>query len=672
MTCKISFFKTIKETLKHHVPAIFATCLIFFIQFISFFISVQNYAQEFTSFSENLQDSWVKEALHELTQPTIGYMVPIAFVAMILAFDFFRYLHSKKQVDFYESLPMNRKTWFRVRTLSSFLIFVIPFTICIGLEMLILGVNGFATGAYLVNLTWNYLCMILIFLITWFTGVLCMILTGNSIIALFGFGTISLYVPVIIRYLYDAYASQFFHTYLGEDVRFFEYLTYLSPFGCGMKLLSSDTEYFDFYSGEWQAYTHILDFIIIAALIVLLGCLTYVLFLKRPSEASARAMTFEKANPIIRIMLVVPLSLYLGLFFWSTVSVAPLIWTIFGFIIGCILIHGIIESIFQFDIRGMLSHKLQMLGCFIACIVFASIFWFDIFGYNTYVPKAEEIEYVKIDLMNWNYSYSTPSEDRIGIRGNLIPYALTFAEDIIAQDITESDGSTDSVDFEYRLKDGTLRRRTYVFDSLQNTETINQFFATEDFKDDYNDIYHIDVTKYTNLCWYDYVDGLTLQANADEIHALIEAYKIEYSALTYEKAQIQDSLGYFSLTYNGEDDDSNYEITCEVYPQFTETIKLLDQIIASDKSTSHYRSLTENVFEKYELLQLRIYCDEKEFHVSDAKTIKRLSKDLIYQNTQIITDWSSVCDVTIQMRTKDGVEELYANIKKDKIKFLMQ
>ena len=108
-------------------------------------------------------------------------------------------------------------------------------------------------------------------------------------------------------------------------------------------------------------------------MILVLFFLTYKLFIKRPSEAAGRAMAFEKCNPVIRILLVIPLSLYLGLYLSSVSNVGTTIWMIVGFILGVILLHGIIESIFQFDIRGLWSHKIQMLSCLAATIGIATL-----------------------------------------------------------------------------------------------------------------------------------------------------------------------------------------------------------------------------------------------------------------------------------------------------------
>ena len=67
MTCKISFIKTIRETLKHHIASIFSVCLVFFIQLIVFFLAVQNYST--AKYDEVLDKNYIVERLNELTLP---------------------------------------------------------------------------------------------------------------------------------------------------------------------------------------------------------------------------------------------------------------------------------------------------------------------------------------------------------------------------------------------------------------------------------------------------------------------------------------------------------------------------------------------------------------------------------------------------------------------------
>ena len=192
MTCKVSFFNSIRETLKHHIASTFASVLAFFIQFLIFFLAIQNEVSyiegaKFPNIAGFNQD------IIDFLEPNYTYYIPVVIVAIILAFDYFRYLHSKKQMDFYESLPVKRKDWFALKTACSFLVFLVPYLICTITECIVLYAYDLRVPAFYTSLLWNVICMILIFAVTWITAVLAMVMTGHSVIATFGMAVFCAY-----------------------------------------------------------------------------------------------------------------------------------------------------------------------------------------------------------------------------------------------------------------------------------------------------------------------------------------------------------------------------------------------------------------------------------------------------------------------------------------------
>ena len=68
---------------------------------------------------------------------------------------------------------------------------------------------------------------------------------------------------------------------------------------------------------------------------------------ERPSEAAGRAMAFKVSEPVIRFLLVVPISLFSGMIFRSILN--DDIWTVFGLICGLLITSCLIEIIYHFD-----------------------------------------------------------------------------------------------------------------------------------------------------------------------------------------------------------------------------------------------------------------------------------------------------------------------------------
>ena len=68
MTCKVSFYRTIREITKHHMASVFSVCLVFFIQFIVLFLSIQNYSSN--QYTDSFQMQYLIERIDEMTRPS--------------------------------------------------------------------------------------------------------------------------------------------------------------------------------------------------------------------------------------------------------------------------------------------------------------------------------------------------------------------------------------------------------------------------------------------------------------------------------------------------------------------------------------------------------------------------------------------------------------------------
>lgn len=644
MTCKISFSKSILETLRHHLAVIITTCIIFFIQFIVFFLNIQNIHSSLT---------YRVNGITNMTLPYSGYAIPVVFIAVIIAFDFFRYLHSKKQTDFYDSLPVKRQDWFMVRFVSSFLIFMIPYTICTALEMFLLIIFQATKLVYFTNLLWTFICMILVFLYTWVTAALAMILSGHSVIAFFLFGILNGYMPIVIRFLFPAYAENYFTTYV-PDSYFLYQLNYFSPIGAAEKLCGGY---------PWVASERTEAFLFIVILIAVTLILDYFLFHIRPSEAAGQAMAFEKTNPFIRIALVIPLSLYVGLLLSLLTSIASRAWMIFGFVLGSILLHGIIESVFQFDIHGMWSKKREMFLCFVISTGFALLFWYDILGYNSYVPDLDEIASISIQTSE---SYSSV-DDGIGMTGENMEAALQLAHNMIEQDVSYEDGK-EWIRFKYMLKNGSIVYRDYYMDFTSNAALIDSIYASKDYKKDVCKLYTQDYKKVAYIKWEDIASETILYLSPSEMEQFFDTYLAEYTPFTYSQAKKSFRIGEF-VVCNYMAGDILEEYRCEVYPEFTQSIAFLENYMSTQDYTQDYGSLTESVLYKYPITSLEIYTEETPVCIYDESTLEELKDNLIladeFYSTNSDIDLESHYEGSVSLETPNGIRYCAVIIPKD-------
>lgn len=655
MTCKVSLCKSIHETLKHHLASVFAVCLLFFIKLITFFLQIQNYATD--DYSHASDKEYLAEQLQKMTQPGYGTAILVMFIALFLTFDFFRYLHSKKQTDFFESLPIRRKDTFFIRILSACIVFTVPLIICFSFETILLAVFHFFRMTYFYNILWSLACMMLIFLAVLFTAVLAMIMTGHPIIALFGFGVFSGYFPILLQNIVPVYAEQYFTTYVSSN-GYAHYLNYISPLGTAIKLLGANP-----YS-LWNPKVHSTDFIAILIFILFVGVLSYILFQRRPSETAGRAMAFTKCNSVIRILLVIPLTLYIGLYLSQVASIGSKIWMVFGFIIATIVLHGIIESIFQFDIRGLWSHKKQLVGCFLATMVVAVIFWIDLFHYDEYLPAKDELKAITIDL---GECYDRQQAD--GISGQYLDQAYQLAKNLVAQNnaIQSDDSKCPSmIQIKYQFKNGTIKERNYCVDLEANMELINTIYVSKEYKDDTCKLYKDDWNSINNLKLCDGHVEIALNLTKEAQNLLFETYLAELTPFTYSQKKDSSQVAYFMINKTG--DSPYYEgYSCYIYPEFTKTIALLDKYIEKDESIRHFGPISKNPLEKYTIRSIDIFSEDYPQAISDPEIIAELKEHILLydENSLKTTDYENFYEVQIELATSDGISYSHGVISKE-------
>ena len=380
MTSRISFSKISMDHLRRSSALILITFFIYLLRLLAFVIQIQNaYAYEPTVRE-------IRASITTITLPDYGAVMIALLVGLYLAFGGLRWLHSRQQSDLFDSLPVKRETAYRMVFLNSFLIILIPAAICTLLQIVILAVIGQFFGAVIGNLLLTFLFTLLAFLASFTTAALAVIMTGHLVVGLLGYGVFAAYMPGIIAFLIPTYADTFFSTSDSSSLYniFSRVLNYFSPVSLSWNLVNTD-------GSEWTLAAHQSYLVGIIIWIAAIGAIGYLLYLRRPSEAAGRAMTFKKANPVIRFLIVIPMALYTGLYLHQLSFQNSLIWLFIGVVCGAVVFHSIVECIYQFDIRGVFSRKKQLAITIVICFGFIGIFMADIFGYDKWMPEKSRL-----------------------------------------------------------------------------------------------------------------------------------------------------------------------------------------------------------------------------------------------------------------------------------------
>ena len=83
----------------------------------------------------------------------------------------------------------------------------------------------------------------------------------------------------------------------------------------------------------------------------------------------------------------------------------------FALVSGCIIIHCVIEIIYNLDFKKLFMHKLVLAGCLIGSLAIFAFFRFDISGFDSYMPDASKVSSAGIFSNGIENMYS--SEDDI-------------------------------------------------------------------------------------------------------------------------------------------------------------------------------------------------------------------------------------------------------------------
>lgn len=589
MILRSSFIKLQKEDMKRRIWSIALLSLLFFIV-----LPVFN-ALNLESYSIADKKEWIIESMLRYIGPQ-QYVVAVLTIAaaVICGISGFFYLHSKKQVDFYHSIPVSRKALFAVNYINGFYVFFIPYIINIILSIIIIAIKGFlyqeVLQAAIVALVINTVYFSMIYTIV----VIAVMLTGNFIISCFGTAVLLLYGPTL-SLIKELYFRHFFRTYYPE-IRLESSIKFLSPIWVYAGVIE-----------RWSNKDNIVNSIIIALVVtILLISFALFLYLRRPSEAAGKAMSYEVSKPVIKLMVVVLLSLGGGALFFNIVNNSDG-WFIFGLIFSLLVVYAVIEIIYNFDIRGAFRHKKQLLLSALIVGIIACGFRFDVFHFDSYLPEKADIQSMSVAVEGLEdnigyFEYNINKREWFdGTEYQLEKMKLTdtdVAYELAKLGAESTIGVTRENDHavyymagqnEYTvkilLKNGKSVYRKYSMDMIRGRELLSKLYASEEYKTAHYPIYRwkteeigqISLRYFTDIYnakefGLDGKDSFHISGNSVNKQNFLTTYKEELMTLKLE--EMADTVPLASLSF----EVNTYEAgTYYIYPSFTRTIALLKQ-----------------------------------------------------------------------------------------------
>lgn len=494
MTSKISFSKLIRIEGKQCIwmTAVQAVVFGLLIPFRVLLVMSANQSRGMSGYPADVMD---------LLNRQLGFSrwenVPvILFFGIVCAIASFSYLHSQVKLDLYHSLPVKREKLFWAKYVTSVLSFAIPYGISQLLGLLFGALYGGVTLQLAAEVVASTLLGILFFLVSYAAALVAIVLTGKILTSVLAIGVFGCYIPMLLL-LWCGYAETFLVTALNGELSVLdEMLPYTSPWAfCMFWGRGAEVSTRTGLTGRWPSPAGICQLI---TLIALLSLLALALYRRRRTEAAGNALAFAWMEPVIKILLVVPMTLLVLLA--CHVTLTSLLWDLILLLLFGILFCVLVELIYRWDVRQALMHKGQMAA---ALLLTALVFFglrFDLTGFNKYLPKPEEL--AGMSVLEYNYYQYDPygnNEYRVSVeKQNLtrvesdqieVLYALAeMGVQRAAEDLHGNRSYTEDqtwIDLKYHLKNGREVYRTYCVDKAFFEQQISILLEDPAYKELY-------------------------------------------------------------------------------------------------------------------------------------------------------------------------------------------
>jgi ABC-2 type transport system permease protein len=305
----------------------------------------------------------------------------------------FRYQHKRKQVDFYNSMPLKRGAWFGINYLSGLVIFLVCYLIPTVINCLVIAVSDFSTWFYWPDYLQDIGIILCFSFMLYSLVVFAMNISGTTLTALLVLIVVNSVLPALIG-LKELLYSLFFDSYLSAMHDLTSLMINSSPIA---KLVSVTART---AAGDISA----LSVIVILVLGVVFLVAALLLGIKRPSESAGQAFVFRPVSIVVRYLISIVCTFYFAVFFYVT-GMQSLIWLFFGVAAGAALSYHFLNIWFTLDFKTITNAK-NWLGALIVFVVVSATyacFLTDITDYDGYLPEQDEVASVGIYLSDLDY-----------------------------------------------------------------------------------------------------------------------------------------------------------------------------------------------------------------------------------------------------------------------------
>lgn len=584
MTSRSSFFKLMKEDLRQRLWTIVLAFIVFVLPVpIVIAMMVTN---------DNGAGSLAQELTLVLQANNLWFALVTVTGAAICAASGFGYLFSKKKVDFFHSLPVKRECLFAIRYLNGIFIYLVPYLTMQLLSFLLIAISGNFEVRIFTSAMWGLLIHFLGYLTVYTVFILSVIFVGNIVVFFAVSGWMFGITAIMVR-LYITFEEGFFNTYsyIGNEYTHMERmhsLRFLSP---GYFYVQAAARSETSLLPEQLLYT------------VVLCAAALFLYRIRSSDGAGKAVAFPVLKPVFRVSIELLAGACIGLVFDNIAGRQGNVpgWMIFGTILGVLLSHIFIESIYHYDIRKCFANKMSLLACVAVSVTFVLVMRYDAFGYDKWLPGKGRIASVAVKVQGLDgyggiYHYANDRITNVNEINymslteieTLYPYLETLIQD--TEEYYDADKQAWSaeavfVDVAYRLKNGKTVYRSYYAKGMR-AEVFAPVFESPEYKNShYAGVYTIPEDSIRTVTAQYAMNECVMTLSPAEKEELMRALRQEVSALTLKEKLETLPVALLTLSFaekrpsydssgSSREYINNYDIP--LYASYTETLQFLE------------------------------------------------------------------------------------------------
>ncbi|WP_302516291.1 ABC transporter permease [Ruminococcus bromii] len=363
--------------------------------------------------------------LFQYSSASLVYLISIVFT-IIYTVRIYSYLHNKRKADLYGSLPIGRATLFIAKSVSAYLMSIIPAIFFLSLISIISVCSGHSVVSEVTKL-FPEICMGTLASISFFG--LIAICCGTMLNSVLMFIAVCVAYPLSAIFIKGTVVGCFDGFYVGifKDSIIMNALNPLAA-----------------YDG-----INVIYWLIFSVVCIVLGAF---LAKKRKAERAQSAFAFHLPCYIIKVLVSFLAGMFLGVLFGSMNVFGGYAGFVFGFILASVPVYIIVHLILYRGFSKLIKTSIPLGALIIVSCVGVALCCFDAFGYNSYVPKTQDIKSAGFYDANSNYQS----------KGSAVGKNLKD----MADDITDKDTIANILEAHYQLVDN---RNYSVKNKFKNT-----------------------------------------------------------------------------------------------------------------------------------------------------------------------------------------------------------